>query len=155
GREEDFFDRNRSQMPCLPLKDRISSFSEIELGLNKNKAIEEAKRCLRCDIRLHISSVKSPPEKWQEFTIGNIQKIPTIEGTFQLLNECKQIILIQGTPNLRQALEEQLHTNKKAKYFDYEEDPMYTKRESELLQQFMQEFGRMPEGNEEMDDDLF
>jgi hypothetical protein len=32
---------------------------------------------------------------------------------------------------------------------------MYTKRESELLQQFMQEFGRFPEGNEELDDDLF
>ncbi|MFX0124174.1 MAG: FAD-dependent oxidoreductase, partial [Candidatus Hodarchaeota archaeon] len=43
GREEDFFDRNRSQMPCLPLKDRISSFNEIELGLNRNMAIEEAK----------------------------------------------------------------------------------------------------------------
>jgi hypothetical protein len=31
----------------------------------------------------------------------------------------------------------------------------YTKRGSELLQQFMQEFGRMPEGNEELDNDLF
>jgi len=32
---------------------------------------------------------------------------------------------------------------------------MYTKKESELLQQYMQQFGRMPEGNEEIDDDLF
>ena len=155
GREEDFFDRSRVQMPCLPLTDRMSSFNEIELGLNENMAMEEAKRCLRCDIRLQISSVTLPPEKWQEFTVENIQKIPAIEGAFQLLNESKQIIFIQGTPNLRQALEEQLNTNEKAQYFGYEEDPMYTKKESELLQQFMQEFGRMPEGNEELDDDLF
>jgi len=32
---------------------------------------------------------------------------------------------------------------------------MYTKRESELLQQFMQEFGRFPKGNEDLADDLF
>ena len=32
---------------------------------------------------------------------------------------------------------------------------MYTKRESELLQQFMQGFGRFPKGNEDLDDDLF
>jgi hypothetical protein len=34
---------------------------------------------------------------------------------------------------------------------------MYTKRESELMQQFLQQFGKMPEGDEEGDslDDLF
>jgi hypothetical protein len=52
-------------------------------------------------------------------------------------------------------LKEQSNSNPKACFFDYDEDPMYTKRESELLQQFMQEFGRFPEGNEDLDDDLF
>ncbi|MFX0210787.1 MAG: FAD-dependent oxidoreductase, partial [Candidatus Hodarchaeota archaeon] len=155
GREEDFFDRSRVQMPCLSLTDRITSFNEIELGLNEKLAMEEAKRCLRCDLRLQISSVTLPPEKWLEFNLENIQKIPAIEGAFQLLDERKQIIFIQGTPNLRQTLEEQLNTNEKAQYFGFEEDPMYTKKESELLQQFMQEFGRMPERNEELEDDLF
>ena len=56
---------------------------------------------------------------------------------------------------MRLTLEEQLGTNTKARYFDYNEDPMYTKRESELLQQYMQQFGRFPEGNEDLDDDLF
>ncbi|MFX1567749.1 MAG: hypothetical protein ACFFCV_05200 [Promethearchaeota archaeon] len=60
--------------------------------------------------------------------------------------------MIQGTSNLRLALEEQLSTNLKAYYFNFDEDPMYTKRESELLQQFMQEFGRFPESNEDLDD---
>ena len=84
-----------------------------------------------------------------------MQNIPPTEGAFQLLDGDKQIIFIQGTPNLHQALEEQLNMNANARYFSYEEDPMYTKKESELLQQFMQEFGRMPEGNEDLDDDLF
>ena len=56
---------------------------------------------------------------------------------------------------MRLALEEQLSTNQKACYFNYNEVPIYTKRESELLQQFMQEFGRFPEDNEGLDDDLF
>ncbi len=62
---------------------------------------------------------------------------------------------IQRTVNLRLAYEEQLSTNSNTHFFNYEEDPMFTKRESELLQQFMQEFGRFPEGNEDLDDDLF
>ncbi|MHA2225015.1 MAG: FAD-dependent oxidoreductase [Candidatus Hodarchaeales archaeon] len=155
GREDDFYERTRVQMPCLPIEDRINTFSEIELGYNEKMVIEEANRCLKCDLRLNISSVTLPPEKWLEITQKNIQKIPNLEGAFQILDENKQIILIQGTLNLRQALEEQLNTNNKARYFGYEEDPMYTKKESELLQQFMQEFGRMPEGNEDLDDDLF
>jgi len=155
GREDDFFNRPRAQMPSLPLTDRIASFNEIELGLTEEMAMKEANRCLRCDLRLDFSSITFPPEKWLEFTHELVKNIPATEGAFQLLDENKQIIFIQGTPNLRQTLEEQLNTNEKAQYFGYEEDPMYTKKESELLQQFMQEFGRMPEGNEELDDDLF
>ena len=96
-----------------------------------------------------------PPQKWLELTIENIQAVPETEGALQVLNEKQEIIFIKGTPNLRQVLEEQLDTNSKACFFNYDEDPMYTKRESELLQQFMHEFGRFPEDNEDLDDDLF
>lgn len=155
GRDESFYDKPREKMPLLDLKERYDTFNEIELGFDETLALNETSRCLRCDLRFHISPVVLPPQKWVEFTNENIQSIPEIEGVVQVLNENKEIILIQGTPNLRLTIEEQLKTNKKACYFDYEEDPMYTKRESELLQQFMQEFGRFPEGNEELDDDLF
>ncbi|TET59052.1 MAG: 4Fe-4S dicluster domain-containing protein [Promethearchaeota archaeon] len=155
GRNESFYDKPRVQMPLLSLKERQSSFSEIELGFDENLALEEANRCLRCDLRFEISAVELPPQKWIELTSENIQNVPETEGAIQILNENQEIILIQGTPNLRLGLEEQLLTNSKACYFDYDEDPMYTKRESELLQQFMQEFGRFPEGNEDLDDDLF
>jgi len=155
GRDERFYDKPRVQMPLLSLEQRQISFNEIELGFDEPLALEEANRCLQCDLRFEISPVTLPPQKWLEFTRENIQTVPETEGAIQVLNESQEIILIQGTPNLRLALEEQLSLNPKACYYNYDEDPMYTKRESELLQQFMQEFGRFPEGNEDLDDDLF
>ena len=65
------------------------------------------------------------------------------------------IISIKGTMHLRKELEEQLSQNETARYFDYEENPMYTVRESELIQQFLQKYGRMPEGGGDDLDDLF
>ncbi len=64
------------------------------------------------------------------------------------------MLRIAGAPDLRQALEEQLKSNTQARYFMYEEAPMYTQRESELLQHFLQEHGRLPSGND-LSDDLF
>jgi NADPH-dependent glutamate synthase beta subunit-like oxidoreductase/NAD-dependent dihydropyrimidine dehydrogenase PreA subunit len=155
GRDEAFYDKQRVQMPLLSLEERKNSFNEIELGFNETLALDEANRCLRCDLRFEISHVVLPPQKWLELTSENIQSVPETEGAIQILNENQEIILIQGTQNMHLALEEQLSTNSKACYFNFDEDPMYTKRESELLQQFMQEFGRFPEGNEDLDDDLF
>ncbi len=152
GCDEAFYDKPRVQMPLLSSDERTSSFNEIELGFDEKLALEEANRCLRCDLRFEISPIILPPQKLLDLTSENIQNVPETEGAIQILNESQEIILIQGTSNLRLALEEQLSTNSKACYFDYDEDPMYTKRESELLQQFMQEFGRFPEGNEDLDD---
>ncbi len=90
-----------------------------------------------------------------ELTKENLLIDPEAEGAIQVLNEKQEIILIQGTQNIRLTLEDQLSTNSNACFFNYEEDPMYTKRESELLQKFMQEFGRFPKGSEDLDDDLF
>jgi len=155
GSDEGFYEKTRVRMPLLSLDQRQSSFNEIEQGFDESLALEEANRCLQCDLRFEIAPVTLPPQKWLDLTTENIKTVPETEGAIQVLNESQEIILIQGTSNLRLALEEQLLTNSKACYFNYDEDPMYTKRESELLQQFMQEFGRFPEGNEDLDDDLF
>jgi NADH-quinone oxidoreductase subunit F len=40
----------RVKMPTAPPEDRIRDFREIELGFSEEKACEEAKRCLRCDL---------------------------------------------------------------------------------------------------------
>jgi NADH-quinone oxidoreductase subunit F len=45
-------ERHRIQMPCLSLSERAMSFAEVELGFDKEMAVEEAKRCLRCDLEL-------------------------------------------------------------------------------------------------------
>jgi len=42
--------RERSQMPVLPVGERVSSFNEVELGLAQEAAIDEAKRCLNCPV---------------------------------------------------------------------------------------------------------
>jgi NADH-quinone oxidoreductase subunit F len=40
----------RPKMPSLPAEKRIGDFSQVELGYNAEMAIEEAQRCLRCDL---------------------------------------------------------------------------------------------------------
>jgi len=47
---EEAEEKRRPQMPTLPLKERLGSFSQVELGYDDEKAIEEAERCLRCDL---------------------------------------------------------------------------------------------------------
>jgi NADH-quinone oxidoreductase subunit F len=40
----------RVKMPIAPPEERIKDFREIELGFSEARALEEAKRCLRCDL---------------------------------------------------------------------------------------------------------
>jgi NADH-quinone oxidoreductase subunit F len=44
-------ERFRPAMPNLDALARIRSFTEVELGYSRQDAIEEASRCLRCDLR--------------------------------------------------------------------------------------------------------
>jgi thioredoxin reductase len=156
GRKEGFADLKRAIMPTLPLKERICGFDEIELGFDEELAKTEADRCLQCDLRLRISPVVMPPERWLPFSSESIAEVPEREGVIQLLNSEKIIIAIKGVMNMKEALEER-QENEKIAFFDFQEDPMYTKRESELIQQFLQKHGKMPEGEggEEDLDDLF
>ncbi|TET26353.1 MAG: hypothetical protein E3J67_01725, partial [Dehalococcoidia bacterium] len=47
---EEAEEKRRPQVPSLPPDQRLSSFAEVELGLSEEMAVEEAKRCLRCDL---------------------------------------------------------------------------------------------------------
>jgi hypothetical protein len=129
----------------------------VENCYNENQAKQEAARCLRCDLRLKILPVTFPPDKWLELNDNNVSEVPATEGVYQLRDENKVIIVIKGTQNMQADLQEKLNSETKAKYFWFEPDPMYTKRESELIQQFLQQFGKMPVGDGEGDelDDLF
>ncbi|MFH0751371.1 MAG: NADH-ubiquinone oxidoreductase-F iron-sulfur binding region domain-containing protein, partial [Chloroflexota bacterium] len=44
-------ERFRPEMPSSDMLARVRSFSEVELGYSRQDAIEEASRCLRCDLQ--------------------------------------------------------------------------------------------------------
>ncbi|MDY7037397.1 MAG: FAD-dependent oxidoreductase, partial [Thermodesulfobacteriota bacterium] len=45
---------DRARMPTLSIDARLKDFSPVELGFSEDQAINEAKRCLRCDLPLTI-----------------------------------------------------------------------------------------------------
>ena len=155
GRDEGFALWGREKATEIGLERGHEGFQEVSLGYSDEQAIKEAKRCLQCDLRLHMSFNPSPPEKWVMFNGENIIQVPEAEGVYQLLNEDHHVLAIKGTANLREALEEELDENEKAVWFEFEEDKMYSKRESELIQWYLQEHGEMPGGGDSDLDDLF
>lgn len=151
GPEEGFATRPRGAM-CRVEGPAEHRFAEVELGFSSEVARAEADRCLRCDLRLRISEPPLPPEKWLELEPQLLEKAPEQEGVLICADARKHVILIQGVQNLRQSLTLRLENPKKARYLFWEAEPMYTRRESELLQQYMQQHGKMPEENDEADE---
>ena len=48
--EETWEAQPRLEVPVLPVPERKAGFTEVELGFSEEKARQEAKRCLRCDL---------------------------------------------------------------------------------------------------------
>lgn len=155
GRDEGFALWPRENASEIDLESRKEGFQEVSLGLADNQALQEAKRCLQCDLRLYLGSNPSPPEKLLIFNEENISQVPEAEGVYQLYDDEKNVLAIKGTPDLRKSLLEDLEEGTSASWFDFEEDKMYSKRESELIQQYLQEHGEMPGGGDSDLDDLF
>ncbi|MCX8204786.1 MAG: FAD-dependent oxidoreductase [Candidatus Nezhaarchaeota archaeon] len=155
GRDENFAYWPRINPPLLPPSERRACFATVEGDFSKDQAVREASRCLRCDLRLTISSPILPPERWVSFTAEAIEAVPEVEGVIQLLSENKEVIYIKGTANMREELRQLLGTAAEAKYFTWEEAKMYTSRESELLQRFIQLHGRLPKMNLGLEEELY
>ena len=149
--EEDFLEK-RITIPTLDVNERLSGFAEVELSVDKIEGIVEAGRCLQCDLCLYISKVPKPPVEMLLFVGENVAVAPESAGVYTLFDENKNVVEIKGTANLRQILKEKLGSSDKIKFFKFEEDPMYSKRESELLQHYIQQHGEMPSGGDELDD---
>ncbi|MBA7647810.1 hypothetical protein ES703_55589 [subsurface metagenome] len=154
GCEEGFADFERLPASYHSRPPQYAGMSKAEPILSQEAAVAEAKRCLRCELRLLLSKPILPPCKklWVDFTMENISEVPEVEGVYQLLDEQENVIYIKGAMNLRRELGDQLELYENAHFFSYEEEPMYTKRESQLLQQYLAQHGEMPEGNRELDD---
>jgi len=155
GRDEGFSSWRRENVPELAVEARHQGFQEVYLGFETEQALREAKRCLQCDLRLHMGHNPSPPEEWLALNEENIKTVSEEEGVFQLLDEDHNILAIKGTANLRESLLEELDETEKGAWFGFEEDKMYSKRESELIQQYLQEHGEMPGAGDSDLDDLF
>ena len=153
---ENFFEMPRTAMSHLPAEEAAKCFDIVEKGFTTDQATLEASRCLQCDLRLLIQTAPKPPESWLEMTEESVNSVPEIEGVYQLLDEEKVVYAIKGVDNLREALQEILENTEKAKFFLYDEDPFFSKRESELLQEYLKIHGKMPPGEGDDDlDDLF
>ena len=64
GRDENLpYQQPRCGMSHMPVEERLGSFSEVEHGYDEEAASRESLRCLQCDLRLKISSVKFPPRR--------------------------------------------------------------------------------------------
>jgi NADPH-dependent glutamate synthase beta subunit-like oxidoreductase len=152
GREEGFNKLNRMYAELIDPDQRVDSFVGVEQTLNENNALCEASRCLQCDLRMKLGHNPMPPEKFIKFHPEFISAVPDMAGVIQLLDDKKEVFFIKGSDNLKQFIQELLYEGKEASYFIYEEEPMYTKRESELLQQYLQKHGKMPDAGDDLDD---
>ncbi|UCE54037.1 MAG: FAD-dependent oxidoreductase, partial [Desulfobacterales bacterium] len=155
GRDEGFASWSRIKVPELDASTRVSNFQEVSVGFTDDQAVAEAKRCLQCDLRLQLGCNPSPPEHVFPFDEENINEVPEEEGVFQLYDEERNVLTIKGTANLRQELLLALDDNEKVAWFEFEENKMFSQRESALIQKYLQEHGEMPGGGADDLDDLF
>ena len=155
GRDEGFAGRVRQKMPELAAGVRVKNFDEIATGLSVEQAVKEAKRCLQCDLRLQIGSNPAPPVHWLPLDEKHVNQVPETEGVFQLLDADRRILTIKGSANLRRDLLETLAENEAGFFFEFEEDKLFSRRESELIQKYLQEHGAMPGGGTDDLDDLY
>ncbi|UCH00489.1 MAG: FAD-dependent oxidoreductase [Deltaproteobacteria bacterium] len=151
GRVEGFADLPRQGVPELPPAQRLRGFKEVALGFDRDTAGKEASRCLQCDLRLGIKKVISPPARLLQWTEANIHNVPQGEGVYQLLDASKKVLVIKGVMNMRESLLGVFEEDDRVAWFEYEEDPLYSKRESELIQQYLRHHGEMP-GEDELND---
>jgi len=155
GKAEKFGTLNRVSQKEVLGNERTADFSPFLTPYNSEEAKTEAERCLKCHHRFLIKQVVSPPEPWLPFDAENIAVVPSQAGVYKLLDSEKKLVYVCGTMDIKQALEDELDEKDDIAFFDFEEDEMFTQRESELIQQFMQVHGCMPKYNEDLDDDLF
>ena len=155
GREDGFADRLREEMPVIDPQDRSRTFEEVVLGYDPAAAIREASRCLQCDLRLALQRNPSPPTRELPLNKEAVYGVPESEGVFQLFNEERRVLTIRGTENLRRSLLDALGDGGKAAFFEFEENKLYSQRESEWIQRYLQEHGEMPGSGDDDLDDLF
>ncbi len=151
GRELDFASRSRAVPRRVDPFERVKSMDIFEATLEPDAAREEAFRCLRCHLRALLIKSPLPPDPWRRFNAELVEEIPASEGVIILADGARKTLKIVGSSDIKSAVRELVEDGFEADVCRWELDPMYTKRESELLQQHLQEHGEIP-GADDMDD---
>jgi len=100
--------------------------------------------------KLGLKPVPEPPRRVLRLDGESLARVPAAEGVYQLCDAEGKVLRIKGVLNLREALAEELDRGAAAS-FVYEEDPMYTARETQLIQQHIARYGSMP-GDDELEE---
>jgi formate dehydrogenase beta subunit len=58
GPDKEFAGMSRHDTPCIAADERLQSFCKVVGDMNEATATDEARRCLQCDLRLQITSVR-------------------------------------------------------------------------------------------------
>ncbi len=154
GRDEGF-NNIRKFHPIMLASAKRTNWDEVELGFSDADARSEASRCLKCNLAPAIGDAVLPPETWLEFGPEAVAQVTAEAGVFQLLDADKNVLTIKGVDNLHDGLAAQLGKNEAARYFVFEEAALYTSRESQMIQAYLQQYGKMPGGGGDELDDLF
>ena len=93
-------------------------------------------------------------QPWLDFKTEVIKTLPDSSGVFELGDQAKNIVMIKGADNVQQTLLELKNSGEpsieKVLYVRFEEEFMYTQRETELLQAYMRVNKKQPECNDEI-----
>jgi hypothetical protein len=156
---KDGFNTLHKYHPIMLAPLQRSGWDEVEKGFDDVTARAEAARCFKCNLATQITDSLLPPESWLDLSAAVVAAVSTEAGVFQLLDADKKVTMIKGVENLQAGLQEQLdkagNSDNGAKFFVFEEAAMYTSRESQMIQAYLQEHGKMPEGGSDELDDLF
>ena len=150
-RDIDFAARSRVVPERVDPLERIRMMEVFESTLTPEQAHSEAERCLHCQLRAALLKSPLPPDPWHSFSPEILEKIPDAEGVVILADEEHKTLKIVGAMNINAIIGELLDDGYEAALCRWELDPMYTKRESEMLQAYLQAYGELP-GSDDMDD---
>ena len=153
GSDPEFHKRHRIKPDQLPPDQRVETMTVFTSTYSEEQSRTEAARCLRCHLRASLMKAPLPPDPWRKFDEGLLDEVPSSGGVLILADEDKKSVKIAGSADINKALSDLLDDEFDAIYCRWELGPMYTQRESELIQAHLQAFGEIPGGDEL--DDLF
>ncbi|MBP9713547.1 MAG: FAD-dependent oxidoreductase [Sterolibacterium sp.] len=154
GREADF-NRRRA---IYPARQHATDWRELESCYTHAQATAEGLRCLKCNLMHAMDEALLPPESWRTLDAVAVHVVAAEAGVYFIHDASKQVLAIKGVPDLRAALIDVLDQvgAEAAYFFTVEPSHYYSQRESELLQAYSEQQGRLPSGvGEDALDDLY